>query len=369
MISRLKFYLLPIIISFGILLSGCVTANTSIVVQGDGSGEFITSIGFPVEFIAVMTSKGIDPIKDLRRSLIQEIGRGVKITQSDEPKYKWLEIKRSFSNVDELNDIALGQAYIESFSLHRQRSFLKDRFVLDARLNFDGYSHPFSDMISEEEAKSIFDPSAPVDFNVTLKLPGKILNSNGQYDRSEKTIIWEATSSDILEIHASSEKWNTMSLALTIALSATAIALIILIVILVMRVRRKRKAPVEDEVVSQRLVESVLPEEEEEEDLLTNSTEEQAAVIPPSKILAMIGARELLDQVNLHVLKNHGNISTGKGAIRLVWKDQHDESVTRGIMITVQDAETILINGVPFPATREAARQGLISCLKGMTKE
>ena len=83
----------------------------------------------------------------------------------------------------------------------------------------------------------------------------------------------------------------------------------------------------------------------------------------------MIGARELLEQVNSHVLNNRGNISAGKGAIRLVWRDQQDDTVTRGIMITVQDAETILVNGVPFPATRKAAREGLISCLKGMTTQ
>jgi hypothetical protein len=367
MLNRPKANLLPIIVSLGILLSGCVTANTSIVVQADGSGEFVTSIGFPVEFIAVMTSKGIDPIKELRKSLRQEIGLGVKVTQRDESGYKWMDIRRSFSNVDELNDIALRQAFIESFSLQRQRSFLKDRFILDAHLNFDGYSHPFSEKISEEEARSIFDPNTPIDFNVTLELPGKIIHSNGEYNRSNKTILWEATITDVLEIHASSEKWNTMSIAFTIALSVIAIGLIALTVFLLLRIRRKRKAPVEDEVVSQRLVESI--QQEEEEEIPTESKVEKQTVIPPSKILAMIGARELLDQVNLHVLNHHGNISIGKGAIRLVWKDQHDESVTRGIMITVQDAETILINGVPFPATREAARQGLISCLKGMTKQ
>jgi hypothetical protein len=101
------------------------------------------------------------------------------------------------------------------------------------------------------------------------------------------------------------------------------------------------------------LVESIQPEEEEEQDVPA-PPKEPTPVIPPSKILAMVGARELLDQVNTHVLNNRATISTGKGAIRLVWRDQHDEAVTRGIMITVQDAETILINGAPFPACSQA---------------
>ena len=125
--------------------------------------------------------------------------------------------------------------------------------------------------------------------------------------------------------------------------------------------------PVEDVNVKQRLGESFQPVEHDEKPLSVEPEKED--VFPSSKILAMIGARELLDQVNHHVLNGRGEITVAKGAIRLVWSDQENTAVTRGIMITVQDTETVMINGVPFPATREAAREGLISCLKGLTKQ
>jgi hypothetical protein len=51
------------------------------------------------------------------------------------------------------------------------------------------------------------------------------------------------------------------------------------------------------------------------------------------------------------------------------WTDLEDETVQRGIMIRVQDPKTLLINGMAFPATREGAQQGLISCLRGMKLE
>jgi hypothetical protein len=350
-----------------LVLSGCIHTNTSIVVHSDGSGELTTSIGFPAKFIALMSSKDIDPVAQLRRNLFRQIGHKVNFEQWNDRDFEWLQLIRPFDTVDELNDFAGKQPFIESFRLQRQRHFLKDQFIIDAQFVFDPSFNPFLDVMSEDQTFSNFDATAPIDLTVSLRLPGRILESNGNVDDSTKTIIWETNDSNSVEIHARSEKWNMPSIVVTIILAVITIALITVIVILLRRIWKRRRPAVEDEVVSQRLAESIQPEEEE--DIEPIPSIDQKPVIPPSKILAMIGARELLDQVNTHVLNTRGNISTGKGAIRLVWKDQHDESVTRGIMITVKDGETILINGVPFPATREAARQGLISCLKGMTKQ
>ena len=355
-----------IVILLTLVLSGCINANTSIVVHSDGSGELTTSIGFPARFIALMSSKDIDPVAQLRRSLSMQVRHKVDVDQWNDSEFEWLQLTRPFDTVDELNDYAGKQPFIESFRLQTQRHFLKDQFIIDAQFNFDPSHNPFLDVMSEDQIFASFDSTEPIDLTISLQLPGRILESNGNVDDSTKTIIWETNDSNSVEIHARSEKWNMPSIAVTIILAVAAIALITLIVILLRRIWKRRRPAVEDEVVSQRLAESIQPEEEDAEPLPPT---DQKPVIPPSKILAMIGARELLDQVNTHVLNNRGNISTGKGAIRLVWKDQHDEAVTRGIMITVKDGETILINGVPFPATREAARQGLISCLKGMTKQ
>jgi hypothetical protein len=359
-------------LSLGILLtlvlSGCITVNTSIEINSDGSGEVVTALGFPNQFTALMATKDIDLIKELRRSLSRQLGYKATPKQWNDTNFDWLQLTRSFEDEDELNDIVNDLSFVEHFRLQRVRHFLKDQFIIDAQFYFDQSSNPFMDMMSEDQTFANLNTTEPIDSKISLRLPGRILESNGNYDTSTKTILWETNDTNTVEIYARSEKMNTLSLIITISLVLIAIALITIIVLLLKRIRRKSKPAVEDEVVSQRLVESIQIEEEEEEGAAAPEME-QAPVIPPSKILAMIGARQLLDQVNTHVLNNRGNISAGKGAIRLVWRDQHDEAVTRGIMITVQDAETILINGVPFPATREAAREGLISCLKGMTKE
>ena len=142
------------------------------------------------------------------------------------------------------------------------------------------------------------------------------------------------------------------------------------IVVLIRRRRRKVEQPSEEMLdVAQRLAESSKSAEEErmaQEALRAARISQQASASPRSKILAEMGARQLLDQVNSHMLDGRGEITTRSGEIRIEWTDLEDESVQRLIMIRVQDSSTLLINGQPFPATRDGAQQGLISCLKGM---
>ena len=151
--------------------------------------------------------------------------------------------------------------------------------------------------------------------------------------------------------------------------------LTITLVVFVLRQRRRKKVETPSEEmldVAQRLAESFKSAEEEErarEALRAARASQQASSSPRSKLLAEMGARQLLDQVNSHILNGGGEITTRSGEIRIEWTDLEDASVQRLIMIRVQDSSTLLINGQPFPATREGAQQGLISCLKGMKLE
>lgn len=145
------------------------------------------------------------------------------------------------------------------------------------------------------------------------------------------------------------------------------------IVVLIRRRRKKVEPPIDEMLdVAQRLSESFKNVEEEEiarEALRAARSSQQPEISPRSKILAEMGARELLDQVNSHILNGNGEITSQSGEIRIEWTDLEDASVQRLIMIRVQDSSTLLINGQPFPTTREGAQQGLISCLKGMKLE
>jgi hypothetical protein len=147
----------------------------------------------------------------------------------------------------------------------------------------------------------------------------------------------------------------------------------ILVIIVLTRRRRQVEPPPSEEIVdvAQRLADSIVSREEEEraQAAFKAASAQPPSSSPRSKILAELGARHLLDQVNSHLLTGRGKITTRSGEIRIEWTDLNDSSVQRLIMIRVQDSSTLLINGQPFPATRDGAQRGLISCLKGMNLE
>jgi hypothetical protein len=363
MANRLR-SLFPIIaFLLSLALSGCITAETSIVVQPDGSGELTTTVSIPIEFIAELTEQGIDVIKTIKQSVFEDLGYETWFEQWSEDDNEWLKLTRPFSNLNELNELARTQSFVDTFSFQRKQGFLKDLYTVDAQLTFTETDNPFYNEMHVGEV----DAPDDIDIQLWTQLPGKIVNTNGDIDPLANSITWTLDQTHSLEIHALNESWNMLNIALAVFLGIVGIVLLAAIVVLILRNRRKKRIPVESLNVKQRLAESIPIAEEKKP--LSDIDIEQPAVSPPSKILAMVGARSLLEQVNSHVLNNRGQIAVGKGAIRLVWTDQQNQSVTRSIMITVQDMETLLINGVPFPATREGAKEGLITCLRGMSKQ
>jgi len=156
-----------------------------------------------------------------------------------------------------------------------------------------------------------------------------------------------------------------LGVALILVLSSSLILLLIK-----RRSKTKKEAPIETVDVAQRLAESFQAARQTDNEMSVEpGAAYQTAASPRSKILAAVGARELLEQVNSHVLQGRGHISSRRGEIRMEWSDLEDESVQRGIMIRVEDQKTLLINGMAFPATPQGAQEGLVSCLEGMKLE
>ncbi len=158
------------------------------------------------------------------------------------------------------------------------------------------------------------------------------------------------------------------TLQLLILGAAAVVFILALLGLLLLRRRRKGKPqePVApdpmDERVAERLgieVEAPLVQPQAPAPIPASRT-----VVPHSKILAMVGARQLLEDVKTYVLKGKGSITIRGGSAQLIWSYAEDPSVQRSIMIIVQDAETVLINGQPFPATPEGVKDGLVECLK-----
>ena len=222
MTNKLKKALRIMLVLLPLSLSGCITANTSITVQPDGTGEITTSLGFPIELVAEMTLQGIDPLKDLKQSLFKNLGHGTVFDQANDSTHEWLMITLQFNSVEDLSDLLQKQDFVESFSLRRNRGFLQDQFVLDAQLALANFSDPFDFALEDETGNSLTAASLPLDFQISIQFPGKIIETNGVHDAPTKTITWATDSTDAFELAAISESWNTLSLAITAGLAILA---------------------------------------------------------------------------------------------------------------------------------------------------
>lgn len=159
-----------------------------------------------------------------------------------------------------------------------------------------------------------------------------------------------------------------------IGLLGLALILVLTTGLIILWIKRRSKKETEDPIetidVAERLAESFQAARQgNNEPSAAPVATYQTTASPRSKILAEVGARQLLEQVNSHVLQGRGYISSRRGEIRMEWSDLEDGSVQRGIMIRVEDSKTLLVNGMAFPATREGAQEGLVSCLEGMKLE
>lgn len=84
---------------------------------------------------------------------------------------------------------------------------------------------------------------------------------------------------------------------------------------------------------------------------------------PDSPLIERINVRLYLNDINHYILHDAGEIMESPGKLSLVWTDSL-WNIRRYLSVKLSGDNHILINGKRYPATEEALKQGLITCLK-----
>lgn len=355
--------------ALALLLSGCIKAQMTIIVEPDGSGTFGIAIGMTQLAVSLAGTDGESLMQRLSQEMStqNEGGGNVVVRRWTEGEYEWIETTRHFASLDEMNSLVGDIELFERFSLTRRRGLFRDQFVLDALL---------APLLENQERPEdlIIDPSGMFEFRVSVRLPGDVTQTNGIFAGDSNTMLWIVNNYEPLEMHAVSEVWNWFNIGVLSAIGIGSIVVVIVVGAVFYRVAGKRGPK------------SVAPSTRPSVPKHTPGSNHKPAGTKrvtgiagtsstlPSKsspdltvsldILSQINAYGFLEQVNKHVLGGTGTITEMPNGICIAWPAVPGSSRKREIRIEVLDRHTLMVNGMHVPATQDGIKQGLVAALK-----
>ena len=353
-----KIGLILLSIVFLLALSGCVKGEIKLEVNDDGSGIYTITMGMTQQAMALARSQDEDPIEKATQEAIEK-GIAQDVKRWADGEYEWVERKINFRSPDDLNQIVSELKNFHHFSLKRQQGWFKDQFILDAQLKG-------TDEEIENQEMPI-NPAAFIKLQMSAKLPGEIIETNGATDINTGAIVWTIDFSRSTNIHAVSEVWNWFNISL-IGVGIGGLGLLVIAVLggvvyvgvkqgkltLPGTLSKNKAKPAKASTALKRLAEK--------------SSTIDFSTSPPPELLRTINARLYLEQVNQQICKKQGQITETFTQIELKWPGFKSESSHDKITIKAISQNAISINGKRWPATEEDVKKGLIVCLKAMNK-
>lgn len=368
-LQKLPLFLVLIVIALS--LSGCFKVRVAVDVKPNGSGTVGISMGMTSQAKALIASQGEgDPIQSLAKDISENPNNpsDVKITRWTEGDYEWVQGEVAFNDLNDLNKRMSGIDYFEYFSITRKPGLFRDSFVLNARLK---------PLLDGTDTSSGIDPSAFIEMQMMIHLPGDVIETNGVFDGKDSTnMIWTVNSKQAVTMQATSETWNWLNIGIFAALGVLGVLAVSLVAIFMVSEKPKKKVV---PAIARHNV-GQLPKPNSNTGIVTakNNLQPISAsddlLIPETRTtstpnwLVAIGARSLLNDVNHFMLKDVGVIYESEDEIYLEWFSISGKNDTQGIHITLISQQEIKVNEKLFPATHEGLKLGIATCLREMNK-
>jgi hypothetical protein len=189
-------------------LTGCFKGEISVDVKENGSGLIGIALGMTQQAQALLSSQGTNPLEQIQKSLSEQVGLPGDVTVSSwvEDEYEWVKVEKGVKSVDEINMVFADNEIFKSFSLTRTGGLFQNEFILVAELN------PLSNAAPSGESVQI-DPAAFIQMRFSLRLPGKIEETNGFVDINDSNrMVWTMQGSQPVPIKARLVTWNWLNI-------------------------------------------------------------------------------------------------------------------------------------------------------------
>jgi hypothetical protein len=349
-----------------LLSSGCIKAQIVLDVHENGMSDVAFALGVTSQAKALMSTQGSNP-NQLLNTAFSSGESAVSTRQWTEGDYEWTEGKVSSISLEELNKrMNIIKDMVQSFSLVKESGLLKNRFVLDLVLQ------PFLSNNENSGSDLLFDPSGMFEFRILARMPGKVIETNGVYDQDQAALLWMADNHAPVTIHAVSEVWNWVNIGIFGGGVGLLVIFALIGSVLLTRDQPKRQLlkasennqrSVGPQVNNHPIMQPALPASKPDkpvEQARSPLTDRPSA----PGLLARLQVRNLLEQVNLHILRNSGVIFETPDELRLAWPDPHQPGNQYEIRIRSVGEATITVNEMPCTASLEEIKTALLANLK-----
>ena len=372
--NHVPFSLLLLVVALA--LASCLKVRVAVDVKPDGSGILGLATGMTQQAKALAASQGGDPMQTLAENLSESPSnpQDVKITRWTEGEYEWVQGEVAFKNLDDLNERMSRMDFFETFSITRQPGLFRDRFILNAHLK------PLSDSTNASDSSGLgdIDPSAFIEIQMAVRLPGDVIETNGVFDgKNSSNMLWTVGNKQAITMQATSETWNWLNIGIISGgIGVLVIGGIGLLSIVSLKLVKKSNSPVArtntNRLPSPSRTNAAFlkkPLKVGQTDAITSVQFTSPTVSPtiPSNLLVTIGARSLLQDVNHFLLRGVGAISETSDELLLEWPVIPGGSAMYSLHIKLVSQHQVTINGQIFPATHEGLKIGIATCLREMS--
>jgi hypothetical protein len=308
--------------------------------------------------------------------------KDVRISRWTEGEYEWLQGEVAFKDLNDLNERMSRVEYFEAFSINRQPGIFRDKFILNARLK------PLEENITENDSSDLFniDSSAFIEVQMTVRLPGDVIETNGVFDGNDASkMLWTVGSKQAITMQATSETWDWVNIGI-IGGGGIVVTLAIGGMVLLVTTSKPKSKKESTPAIAHRDI-NLLPSPSSPTSSRIMVASESAAVLVQSEmnapdqiesqenqplylpdLLITIGAYSLLQDVNHFLLKDVGTIREAPNELRLEWPLIPGAGEMQSIHIMLINQHQATINDQFFPATHEGMKTGIASSIRRMNR-
>jgi hypothetical protein len=348
-------------------LSGCIKAQISLDIHENGTSDVGMAMGLTSQLKELMNIQGVSFDQMMNKTLSTSDYK-VSTRSWTEGDYEWTEGKMSSMSFIDLNKRFTGdQELFKNFSLVKEPGLIKNRFVLDLTMQ------PTSNL-NNLNTDSTVDTSGMVEIQFLAHMPGQVVETNGVYDSNANALKWIADNNLPVTIHAVSETWNWLNIG--IFGGGVGLVLIHLLVgVIVLTRNPTKKQSVKSSIISQVPSTQVTknPQEKPVVRTISEPIYPNESVVPATPInspgpglLVNLRVRNLLEQVNDHVLKNSGVIYETPNELHLAWPDPARPGSQLEIQVHAVGESSLFVNGTQCAANIKEIQAALIASLKQM---